>query len=403
MRIVILDNALRDSLHHFFHFDCLIANEARKRWIPIEVHGCSDANEEIRRELDCQPTFHRHFLALPPEGDEDDTADEAARAYAADVEAVFHPGARESRTAWFVPVANHRTALGWARLLKKHPLGPDDTLTLLWNPVPLENQPRPDRLRALNARALGELREAGGPNRIHLVCDTQTAQADLAGSVDLPVHLIPITRRVPDEQELDLGLPVSLPAPLHFASLGDARPDKGFGLLVDALCSLRDRIDPQQVRFTLQGHHAPGFAHEILPSLRRLTEQNVPNVRVILHPLKRAAYETLLRQTHVLLLPYRLRDYRDRSSTLLAEAVVWAKPCVATAGTWLAQEASRHGLVRTFADANPEELAQAILDTVRRYPELAANARTAWRDARHRHDAGAFFECFFPSSAVLAL
>jgi glycosyltransferase involved in cell wall biosynthesis len=158
----------------------------------------------------------------------------------------------------------------------------------------------------------------------------------------------------------------------HFVVLGHAAPSKGYELLPEALRAALAADD--RVTFTIHGvveGAGNPAASEILEALSRLG----PRVRVLTHELASEDYFTLLGSADVLLLPYRLPDYRDRGSGIFNEAVRHGIPVVAPAGSAFAQEQIRDCRAVALREHSALALAKAIAEAARDLALLRANCR----------------------------
>jgi hypothetical protein len=276
--LVILDHALRDPLHHFLHFDCQVAELVRGVGVDVEVWGCEGLVDEAVRRLGARAVFRRHHLEDWPV-----PGDGAVEAYAQAV-AKVRAGREAVGMVWLVPVAAEVAVAGWAREFRERPPRPGEALVLLWQPVP--GGGGEGRVR----EAFAALEAVRGEGRVVVVCDTVGAGRWLTGLTRLPVEVVSITRRVPDGVS-SRGAGGAVPVRPVLAVLGDARLDKGFDVVVDAVLRQACAGDPG-VDWVVQGHHGPGEAAALVPEVRRLLEARLPWVRVLLHPLKLPAYES---------------------------------------------------------------------------------------------------------------
>lgn len=183
------------------------------------------------------------------------------------------------------------------------------------------------------ARALRNLAAAGG-DRVRLYSDTESlarAHAALSGvSVGcLPIPVVPAVRRPRG-------------ATFQATYLGDARDEKGFPLLVEAIEGLAAEREAGTMRFVLQSHFnsATGDPRTAL-ALARLG-QDAPGVALVGRALDADAYSTLLGEADAIVLPYEPEAYRLRSSGVLVEALASGVPVVVTAGSWLADQVQPH-------------------------------------------------------------
>ena len=84
------------------------------------------------------------------------------------------------------------------------------------------------------------------------------------------------------------------------------------------------------------------------------------SVSLIKRPLDDESYLQLLKDADVLLLPYHLDKYRDRTSGVFCEAMTSGKPVITTEGSFLGLEVKREGTGWLVRDHDPDSVAQAI-------------------------------------------
>jgi len=75
-----------------------------------------------------------------------------------------------------------------------------------------------------------------------------------------------------------------------------------------------------------------------------------PEVRFLPAGVDRATYRRTLSEADLILLPYAVEAYRERTSGIFVEAVAAGKPVVVPAGTWMAGELARHDLRELIVD-----------------------------------------------------
>ncbi|MGB8465186.1 MAG: glycosyltransferase, partial [Terrimicrobiaceae bacterium] len=81
---------------------------------------------------------------------------------------------------------------------------------------------------------------------------------------------------------------------------------------------------------------------------------------LIARPLDDDTYLQLLKSADVLLLPYHLDKYRDRTSGVFCEAMASAKPVITTEGSFLGREVLKEGTGWLVRERDPDSVAQAI-------------------------------------------
>jgi glycosyltransferase involved in cell wall biosynthesis len=157
--------------------------------------------------------------------------------------------------------------------------------------------------------------------------------------------------------------------PFHFVCLGNARHEKGFAEILAAIDILTSNGGLPDVRFTLQSSDPDARS---AAALARFRSASVPRVSLIHRPLDDESYLRLLKEADVLLLPYHVERYRDRTSGVFCEAMTAGKPSIVTEGSFLELEVRRQGIGWLARDRDPSSLAETIQRATRELSEVAA-------------------------------
>jgi glycosyltransferase involved in cell wall biosynthesis len=200
----------------------------------------------------------------------------------------------------------------------------------------------------------------------------------LSGGV--PVAQLPIPHGLPvEERKSEIS---TLNRPMTATYLGNARTEKGFHYLPDAIDALRaSHLETGRLRFVIQANANLSLEDDVIArSRRRLQRYPAEQVELIDRPLHVADFQRRLLDADLILLPYQAERYRKRSSGILVQALVGGIPVVVPGGTWLS-ECAPAGASVAFDD--PKDLAKAIAAAVERWPDLrhaARRAAPAWRE-----------------------
>jgi glycosyltransferase involved in cell wall biosynthesis len=173
--------------------------------------------------------------------------------------------------------------------------------------------------------------------------------------------------------------------PPRVGFLGQARSEKGFYLLAEALELLKE---PHQVE--LHASPAPGEPVERWQAaMDRLQARGATLYR---GPLSAADYWALLERLDVVALPYDPVRHAHRTSNILTEAIgAGALPVVPAEG-WLGGVGGQNG-AETFTPWNAAALAEAIDRALRRAATAPATSSAGSQQAwRHLHSAAGFVD-----------
>jgi glycosyltransferase involved in cell wall biosynthesis len=212
--------------------------------------------------------------------------------------------------------------------------------------------------------------------RLQLFADTPGLAALFTPLVPSPVGVVPIPVVAPPMRTS----PPSAPPRVLYA--GVARAEKGFTRLPELVAALRGRA-----HFVIQFGPLPATTEPLVRQAHRaLRTMDRSNLELIEDSLSRDDYLALLASADLILLPYEIGSYGERSSGILAEALALGIPTVLPGGGWMACAA---GTSRCVTFHMPERLCHAVEEALAELPALTASARAgaeAWRNM-HNPDA----------------
>ena len=157
--------------------------------------------------------------------------------------------------------------------------------------------------------------------------------------------------------------------PVHFVCLGNAREEKGFTEILTAIDTLSSNGGLPNARFTLQSSDPDAHSAAALAGFR---SARAPGISLITKPLDDESYLRLLKDADVLLLPYHVDRYRDRTSGVFCEAMTSGKPTIVNEGSFLGLEVRRQGIGWLARDRDPASLAETMRRAVREVDAVAS-------------------------------
>lgn len=237
-----------------------------------------------------------------------------------------------------------------------------------------------DPLRALFYRlAERAAQEEGSPVHLFASGGQHATEFSALFGRPIPPHPVPI-RPEPGPP------PAALP---HRALLfaGDARADKGIGLLPDLAPRLAAAHPDWRWVAHVNATSAWGEAKAAAEALTALAP-TVPSLDLAGGRLAPDDYLALARGVGIALFPYDPVLYRRKSSGVLWEAISLGTPVVVPAGTWLENEARHWGAGHVaYADHSAASIADAFATALPRIGDLRAQSAAA--SARYRSVNGA--------------
>lgn len=248
------------------------------------------------------------------------------------------------------------------------------------------------RVVSATIRSFGGLVRSG---RVQLATDSSRLGRRYNQATGLPFITYP--HPVVADANCDLSVesnPNSLPV---FSALGPPRFEKGSDLILEALkMTLRDCPDIA-ARFVIhwdQSVTSPdGRMYAPDDDLKRDRR-----VEFIDSTLTTEEYNRRLRQSSVLLVPYRRAQYNTRLSGVAIEAFQAGVPCICVADTWLSEAMSSIGAGIEISDETPVALSVAMRAMLSDLPRFRQKARAQATVARETHSPNSFLRVLLQPS-----
>ena len=264
-------------------------------------------------------------------------------------------------------------------------------------------EPHPD-LVALYQVGFDALRESGRNSSLRLVTDSNALAREYRRVADCSVDVVPIPHTHPDglRDEVFLRtLPDKLPGQIRIVYLGDARGEKGFGMLPFSVMALTDRFGSDRIQFVFQAFVSSSHHSSMDDAIKELEGLEQPNVHLIKRPLSVAEYHTLLDSADLVLLPYNGLVYRSRTSGPFVEALCAGKPVVAPAHTWMAEELGDCRAGTLYQEGTDAEFYAACVSAIEDLPQNSRAARESSESYRRYHNPRSFIDRMFAQHVTL--
>jgi glycosyltransferase involved in cell wall biosynthesis len=276
----------------------------------------------------------------------------ARRRFHADLAKGITPDIIKSEDIIFAEMLAPRNLAGWLRWLRDLPKAPLPYLVLHLG-YASERFGADKEIPTL----LESLERSGQFSRLHFVTDSDILKEKYTAIFRRPVaHLPLVISRRASECYKPPGTPV------HFVCLGNAREEKGFTEILSAIDTLNSNGGLPNARFTLQASDPDAHSAAALAAFR---SAQAAAVSLIAKRLDDESYLRLLKDADVLLLPYHVDRYRDRTSGVFCEAMTSGKPAIVNDGSFLGLEVRRQGIGWLARDRDPVSLADTMRRAVR--------------------------------------
>ena len=234
-----------------------------------------------------------------------------------------------------------------------------------------------------NRKAFLEL----GKSRKHITISTNSAELGkaLRYSCAHPIAVRPVPH---DRIREVIGEEVSHAAGgcgnsrLRIGYLGNAREEKGFGVVLAALGRIVETDSVREFEFIIQCN-APD--QKSLDAISRLSERAKKNIIWIQEAMTIAEYEHIWETIDVILVMYDPLIYKNRVSSVAIDGAVHGKPMIVSSGSWAHKEFPPQMVIE--AEFSVDGMVEAIYTVGRRWPSLQLGARGCQAKYVERHSA----------------
>ena len=359
------DHLLVSERGHHVGYNGFIADSARRTGLDVQILCARKCNVEVPGGFRMRRIFRKDLRNDPPRQLSRSRLALgileviAKRRFRYDLARGIMPTDIGRDDIIFAEMLAPRNLLGWLGWLKSFPKQHEPALVLH-----LGYAAERFKANAELPRLLSELKRSRKLERARFVSDSDLLREKYQTILQHPVSQLPhvVSRRVSDCYK-----PPGRPP--HFVCLGNARQEKGFAEVLTAIDILNGDGQAPNAQFTLQGSDPDAISAAALANFRSAT---AGPVSVITRALDEESYLQLLKNSEVLLLPYHLEKYSDRTSGVFCEAVTSGKPVITTRGSFLGLEVARGGTGWLVEDRNPDSVVHAIRRAISELEPVAA-------------------------------
>jgi glycosyltransferase involved in cell wall biosynthesis len=286
-------------------------------------------------------------------------------------------------------------AFGAAQWMTAHPDRDVPEIRFLFH-VALEQEARwlnasADAVRHAYAVALALLDDRAG-GRVRLLAQNDALAERLERAFDRPVDAMgfPASERLRSVRRV---APVS---PLRLLYAGEARAEKGFGLLPAMAGALDRELRDGRLRIVCQSMRGDVADARVEAAARALDAR--PGVELIDRFLPSNEYDALVAGCDLVLLPYDANEYRARLSAVFVDATCAGVPVIVPDGTWMSDQiVAGAGAGWTFASLDAMQIADVVRGALMSLPSMRDAARRASDRAWQQHDPRAVLETILRS------
>ncbi|WP_053976070.1 glycosyltransferase [Mangrovimonas xylaniphaga] len=360
-KLLIVEESLRDRKAHWFEYIKHITAAASSLGWKTKVACHGDVEDVIKQDLDCLPIFkYARYLdsgnkKLPGEHYYGFIL-HSIRVFKA-----MKPIVKQNQFDYvFCPTVTVHHLLAWYVLLKLYPQNIQKLcLFFVTNPGVWDAHtqtvvyPKSSKIFGRILEKFGSYVEAG---KVVLGVETLGAKTEFEHISGVNFALFPHPVPFALEQDQQKGNAI------HLACYGFARYEKGSDILQEAITHLLE-TGVENVHFTIQwtdGFDSPDGTKCEVNSILKQSSQ----VTIIDKAMNSDEYQSWLKRTDGMLLPYRNSSYYARVSRVAIEATNMGIPCVYTKGGWLEDTISEYGSGVGIDDESVEALVKGIKEII---------------------------------------
>ena len=374
MEVHYMDPALAHLRGHVFAHALAIAEECERRDIPLHIFGNQDAAGEVVDRLHCSRQFYTARWSGKSWKLARRVVWSAVLMYVARSRQFFREldnalsGRVGSKDVVVFGSTDCSLLAGYAHWLASVPPHARPHLAIILRVAAghgLDRRRLPSLSRILYRKLLRRIQRLA-PGKVLIGTDTILVAQDFEQLLGSPLSFIPLPLNLPEASQRPAGT-----RQVELVFLGDARPEKGFGLLPEALSKALDKNPGLSATIQVTKPYKSQLG--LIDRLRQLA----PRVQLVEKVPEMAEFYGRIGDSDAVLLPYEPAAYAKRSSGILAEAASLARPVIVTSGTFLEKEMKRVGIAGTICERyDSSALAEAISRFVKNRDELQ---REAWR------------------------
>lgn len=415
-KLIMADPGLKDDIGHYLPYATSIKEAAEALGFELQTLVHRDASEEVIAAVNGVPCFRFgvHEVAYDTNMLVLGSASEQYRYGVLKTNEVFAvdlwnglSGILGVDDQIFFPNITERQFLGLVSAISFTPIGHYPRChAMLRYPLCLPSSKRDElgerivveaneKLIALYQLGFEALRDSGRDCSLRLVTDSNALAREYRLHTECGIDVVPIPHTHPEglrDEAFARTLPNKGPGQIRVIYLGDARGEKGFGMLPFSVMALTDRFGSDRIQFIFQAFVSSSHHSEMHEAIHEMQGFELPNVHLINRPLSVAEYHTLLDSADLVLLPYNGLVYRSRTSGPFVEALCAGKPIVAPAHTWMAEELGDSRAGTLFQEGTDAEFYAACVSAIE---DLSLNSQAAreFSEAYKRyHNPRAFIE-----------
>lgn len=393
-RLLIVEEALKDRVGHWYEYNKAIVEEARSRGIEVTLLVHQDIEQDVCEELQATPWFpvtswdqgYYHpnailrYLGIVKHN-----------LLVARLMMKYFKKAPESDVVLVPTVVLYHwlawrwlTAIGSKRWFKKL------VLTTRNNAGEYDSNTDSYRFNAsakVLAKVLRSFKGLVQSGVVEMASDSSKLAEQYNSLCGVPFHTYPHPRIVLDAPLKSVSRETS--SRLIISALGPPRYEKGSDLVVGAILKLLEFYPDLPVKYVIHWTNSVFLPSGQKVELPQTLEQE-ENVKVIRSSLSSEAYQALLDESDLLLLPYRRAQYHARLSGIAIEAFQSGASCICMSNTWIEDCMNTVGSGLSITEESIDALVEGIIKYIENCETYHSLATDRMSLAQGVHSSGAF-------------
>lgn len=394
-KFLMVEESLVNLDGHFYDYILTIHEEVIKQGWTVEVAANINVIEQIKSTVNAFPVFQKARFADQGRRQRGDRYFSLILHNWSTLKNLWIFLKKHPSDLAFVPTTLIHHLFAWWFVMKFHQSKPKKLVLLflntpaVWSPEK-KTSVLPYRAR-INAMLIALFKRAQRKGEVYLSVQTKSAKREMEELTGLVFELLPQpvnctqVKLPPDNKDVIYGF------------FGFTRYEKGCDVFILALKQvLRERPD-LNLRFIIQWTSSfqlpDGSVFDLDDEIRGHSR-----IEIIKHLLTPEEYYQLLSSTDCLILPYRNSSYYSRDSRITIEAVTSGRPVIYTKGGWLNETVDEFGAGIGFEDENAEQLANTIIEMIKKIDFFKREALRKREVARNYFSSAYFVESILRKS-----
>ena len=386
MHLIIADHTLKDYQGHSFEYCKSVREIATAKGWKVTTLGTSQISAQIQKELNTTAFFKHDFFHHYPVNplahlfpSRIANALQSRWNYRQHSNSLFTdlckilPECNNSEPVLILfPTFSFNDIVGITRFAEKLAPSSNTQIAMVQHFTSKPNLDKGHFPHRLYNHSLNYLSQSPAKNRINLFADSQDLADEYKFYIDKPFKVLPIPHTQYPSEQPSIKTPSKK---LVIGYMGDARTNKGFHLIPEAINHVTNVLGNDSIHLEIQANIRNHQEWQTVQAVNLL--KTMPNIKLHEEAMDTDDYHKLMAKIDIFMLPYTLENYHSQTSGVFSETRGLGKVSVVTKGTWMAGEIKNNGGGILCTPEDSKSLADAIIECIEAYPQLSAEAGLA--------------------------